>query len=356
MLLSSSAEHIDPICRSILGGIRTESEVVLTSAALLALVSTDFPSSDPILYPEEQFLTLDSLLTAACERIAPLLPDIDETGLTVVENVGLYVQAFLGERAALSQLFQKSEEVLGRDIVKKSTSEMSERAMKQKHKGIVKTLLKEIPKNKKPSLTIVVGPFAGGKSELIESELVNNESLIIDLDVIRQLLMPEYDPTNQDHVARVREESWILSDLLLRSALESGRNVTVQTSLHRAKRWLNDKSLKYAKKHRIPVNIKMILRPYPDCIARNWHRERKAAPKDLFDSMNGMEVIIDLVKKFGKRMNVELYDFYPLLQRMNGISPKMFRAEYERLMKFAATRKNISIVNQGADLAVLTDA
>lgn len=333
-----------------------EWQVLFAATALLNLIRSKLPTTEPIQYLDEQEISLRSLHDASCDRLAPLLPDVKETGLDVEDHVRAYTYSFIGDTRGLANLVRKSEAALQRDKVHSSLDDADMHKMKARHRALVKQLLKEVPSSANPTLTIVAGPFSGGKSELIETLMKDKGKLVIDLDIIRQLLMDGYDPLNQDHVKKVREESWLISDLLLKTALKKRKSVVIQTALHRKKRWINDKSLEYARQHNIPIDVKMILRPISDCILRNWHRDRKVVLKDLLDSMNGMSVVIDLVKKFGNNISVELFDFYPLLKNRQGIIPRLFRDQYERLIKFTGTRKNIKIIDQLSDLAVLTGA
>jgi hypothetical protein len=348
----------------------SESEMLMTCTALLNLVRGELPTVRPRKFLDDRPAHFDELINEAGDRLEPLTPIGKSSGLNAIEYVHAYISAFTGNRKALNNIIRRSEMRMRRDkVVSSIESRQEKRKMKFGHKRIIKELLEDIPISSNPTLTIVAGPFAGGKTEIIERLLKNEKSLIIDLDVIRQLLMEGYDPTDQAHVQRVRKESWIVSDMLLKKALKTGRSVIIQSALHRKERWINDEALLYAKRNGIPVKIEMILRPITDCIIRNLHRDRKTALKDLLESMNGMSVIIDLMRKFGKPSKEEdqkpfedrmfttvLLDFHPLVKKEQVFLPKMFRDLYEKLIKFASNHPNMRIVDMEKDLSVLVNA
>lgn len=274
-------------------------------------------------------------------------------GMSTSEYYMAY-NAFHIESGAIfvDRLVNQTEERLNLESVTPTTSLLTVDEVAKKHARIIEQLLEKVPvAGNKQKLIIVSGPFAGGKSETIHSKLDLEGVLEIDLDVLRGLLMNGYDPTNQKDIQRVRGESWILSDIILRTALETGRSVVIQTALHRESRWLNDPNLIFASENHIDMEIYTVLRPIADCLARNVRRSgRTVSLKDLVQSINGMAVLPKLIEKFQNTRKVTLMDYYPLVEARSGTN-FFGKKMYNDLMTYAKAKK-MHIEEQDVDIQI----
>jgi predicted kinase len=248
---------------------------------------------------------------------------------------------------------------MNRKRVKPSLSTEDPTAMAVRHREIIDALTKDIPPAKEvgqqQKVLIIAGPFAGGKSEILEHMDTKN-MVVIDLDVIRKMLSKDYDPTNQQDIQREREESWKVSDLLAIESIKQGKSIVMQTALHRRSRWLKDPTITFANENNIPIEICMILRPVTDCINRNIHRDRSVTMADQFESMNGMDVLIKFVQKYKMVKSVSLIDFYPLIKNTHLLSPIAFQYQYMKLLEYANGRPELFKIHTSInDLAILPE-
>ncbi len=284
------------------------------------------------------------LIDLASKKLTRYANNAGHIGLDLNEYIDLMVASIVGDQATIANVISKSEQRMHRDNVIESVFETSAKELYEKHMSIVKMLLKGVKKSRHQKLTILAGPYAAGKTEVFENRFnTYKDQVSIDLDKIRELLMVGYDPTSQEDIQKVRVESWMVSDLLLKTALKHKYSCIIQTSLHRKSRWIDDPSVRYAKKNGIPIEVHMLLRPVTDCLDRNMNRDRSAAIRDLMDSMHGAATLIDFVKKFGKGVRVHLIDYYPLIEREQHILPVAFRDEYLSLLSYALRRKDVFV-------------
>ena len=274
------------------------------------------------------------------------------------EHVTIMADSFAGQMRSVKLRIKRSEKKLGLKKKKNNPKDSEIKTPTKRHLEIVSEYLKDIPTAKEggnqQKILIIAGPIGSGKTELLR-QLKPKNMVNIDLDVIRGKLDPNYNQANQHDIQRVQEESWFVSDLILMKALEEGKSVIIQTPLHRRSRWMNDERLLYAKKQSIPIEINMILRPWPDCFNRNIHRQsRSATLKDTYKSMNGMSVLIELVQKFGNITKVNLVNFYPMFKQMQILNSEAFSDQYLKLMAYAAKRSDIfSVYKKSTDLHIL---
>lgn len=308
---------------------------------------------------EDNNLTASELFDSAEQRYSPYADKFKAIGITPRDHVVMYSEAFAGNLRPVKEILEKSEKKMDRKQVKASLATENPVEMQARHARIVHELIKNVPAASEigieQKIIIVAGPFAGGKSEILKHKDLSN-LVVIDLDIIRRMLSADYDPVDQRDIQRVREESWKLSDLLAMEALKQGKSVLMQTALHRRKRWLNDPCVNYAKERDIKIEIDMILRPVTECMNRNITRTRSTTMKDLYQSMNGMDVLIKFVQKFGNVSSVNLIDFYPMLKETQSFSPLAFEYQYRKLIQYAKRRPEIfNIYTRKSELEIYPD-
>ncbi|MBT4124232.1 MAG: hypothetical protein HOA85_01720 [Candidatus Pacebacteria bacterium] len=258
-------------------------------------------------------------------------------GLTMSQYLILYQASYQEDGLSIiEEIIDESEDLIERDEVIPTLLEVDREELINKHERIVEKILEKVSVSENQKVNIIAGPFAAGKTEVVRTRLDDEDRLEIDLDEIREMLLEDYDAEDQKDIQKVREESWMLSDLLFKTALETGRSVLIQTALHRKERWMNDKNINLAEELAIPIEIYMILRPFSDCLVRNMCREgRSVAIKDQYESMDGMSVLVDFIKRFQNIKKVVFLDFFPLLERETGRTCKISQKKYEALMNYA---------------------
>lgn len=313
---------------------------------------------------------LDTLLAGM--RTETSLWQINKTISTVAQradeklsSVAMGVLDYFSAYAALhnpnanilvKQMIDKTEAKLNLASIQTTMESMNPIDIEQKHSKIIKEILSEVPVAKKghQKLVIVGGPFAGGKSETVHSKLDMSGILEIDLDILRGRLMTGYDQSSQQDIQMVREESWLLSDILLNKALATGRSVVIQTALHREKRWLTDINLNFAAKQGINMEIYMVLRPISDCLARNVKRNgRTVTFRDLIESTNGMAVLPKVIETFKNTQKVVLLDYFPLIDSTTGVKCVFARKEYNDLINYAELKRaKMHVQRQHVDIHV----
>lgn len=334
-------------------------KVLLYYAFALLLLTKEVPGHVKKKLDNEDLSILVNNLTAlAINQVAKRKQKLQDIGTSPKKYVKIFTNAYAGQMRPVKMAIKESEKKL--DLKKKkNNSKGSEiKTPTKRHLEIVSEYLKDIPSAKEvgnqQKILIVAGPIGSGKTELLK-QLKPKNMVNIDLDVIRGKLDPDYNQANQHDIQRVREESWFVSDLILMRALEEGKSVIIQTPLHRRSRWMNDERLLYAKKQGIPIEINMILRPWPDCLSRNINRQsRSATLKDSYKSMNGMSVLVELVQKFGNITKVNLVNFYPMFKQTQILNSEAFFDQYLKLISYAAKRPDIfSIYKKSTDLQIL---
>lgn len=294
------------------------------------------------------------------QTISGVAKRADDKLQTVAMGVLDYFAAYNAFHSKNAEVFaghlvEKTEAKLNLDSVPTTLETRDPKEVEKKHIAIIDEILGEIPVSKKGNqrLIIVAGPFAGGKSETVHSKLDTRDVLEIDLDVLRGRLMTGYDQSNQKDIQKVREESWVLSDILLKKALQTGRSVIIQTALHRQDRWLNDANLIYANQNHINMDIYMVLRPVADCLARNVKRNgRTVSFKDLTESVYGMSVLPKVIEKFKNTNKVVLLDYFPLIESTTGLKCEYGRGQYEKLIKYAEKQQAMHVQRQHVDIHV----
>lgn len=272
---------------------------------------------------------------------------VDEKLETVAMSVPDYFSAYSafhkpGGDVLVNQMVEATERKLNLSSVVSTLATQTEEEVGKKHAGIINKILSRVrstrPKDQR--LVIVSGPFAAGKSETVHSRFDLGNVLEIDLDILRGMLMEGYDQSSQEDIQRVRGESWVLSDLLLRRALESGRSVLIQSALHRD-RWLTDANLNFAQSKGIGMDIYMVLRPVSDCLVRNVKRSgRTVSFKDLTQSIGGMKMLPKIIEKYDNTQKVVLLDYYPLVQEGTGMICEFGNEDYVNLLDYAKRKQN----------------
>jgi len=339
---------------------KKDSLSLLKVAAYINIIQNHIPGLPTITDHDDRAVGETELFKTATLRMTRYAKNLNDIGLNATEHVELYSASFSGDMRTAKKLIKKSEKRIGRSRVKHSWSPDEAELHHAKHKKLVENLLQGIPRAKDvcetQKILILAGPYASGKTEVFTKAFENNNMLSIDLDLIRKLLKDDYNSENQLHIEQVRRESWIVSDLLAKEALRRGISIIMQSALHRKSNWMNDETLRYAKENNIPIEINMILRPVTECMTRNLNRPRSVAMKDLYTSMNGVNVLIKLVQKYGNIAKVRLIDFYPLLRSQQMLSPKAFKYYYEKLIAYAKKKPEIfSIEIPDKDLEVHQD-
>lgn len=325
--------------------LKREKVLVYHAFALLSLTREVPKHVKEELGTDDLPILVKRLTALAITQTAKRGKKLKTIGTSPEKYVETFTSAYAGQMRPVKIAIEKSEKKLG--LKKKINIQKSREPITptERQLEIVSEYTKdispakEVGKNQK--ILVIAGPIGSGKTEILKQE-DTKDMVLIDLDIIRSQLDPTYDQTNQRDIRRLQEESWFISDLILMKALEEGKSVVIQTPLHRRKRWMNDERLLYAKRHGIPIEIKMILRPFTDCLERNLRRSRSATLRDSFKSMNGMSVLIELVQKFGNISNVELHDFYHLKRQSQLLNSVAFYDQYLKLMSYAAKRNLMS--------------
>jgi len=325
--------------------LKREKVLLYTAFALLSLTRGVPRHVKKVLDTNDLPILVNSLTAIAIAEATRFEQKFRTIGTSPKNYVGIFTNAYAGLMRPVKRAIKESEKKLG--LKKKKNIQTSRELITPTERQLeiiseyTKDIspAKEVGKNQK--ILIIAGPIGSGKTEILKQE-DTKDMVLIDLDIIRSKLDPSYDQTNQRDIRRLQEESWFVSDLILMKALKEGKSVVIQTPLHRRKRWMNDERLLYAKRHEIPIEIKMILRPFTDCIERNLRRSRSASLRDSYKSMNGMSVLIELVQKFGNISNVELHDFYPLKRESQLLNSVAFYDQYLKLMSYAAKRNLMS--------------
>lgn len=343
------------------GGRKSEAIELARSLALILYVNHGSRHAQQLTTANDSVIHRDVLPQLAIARTSKHKDKLVSIGLTPQSHVEIFSEAFLGNLKSVKRIAKAASRRLNNKNYVASKSNEDVDVRNARHKRIVENLLKETPTAKElgvqQRIVMVTGPMASGKSETYKNSLQSKEFVMVDLDEIRKYLMINYDPSNQNDIQRVREESWQVSDLLVMEALKQGKSVLMQTPFHRRSRWLKDKNIIYARDNHIPVEIYMILRPMHDCISRNIDRDKRSTSmKDLLASMNGMAVLMKFVKKFANVSKVTLIDFWPLLERVQHLSPKLHKAQYQKLRKYAELRSDIFVVEeQDSELEILPE-
>ncbi len=284
----------------------------------------------------------------------------DEKLATVAMGVSDYFAAYRALHSPwadgyVESLIAQTEARLNLSAVQPTVVLESMEKIEKKHSKLLGEILEEVPVAKKgeQKFIVVSGPFAAGKSETVHSRLDTNGVLEIDLDILRGRLLRGYDQTDQKDIQKIRTESWVFSDVLLKKALETGRSVLIQSALHR-ERWLNDVNFAYASKNKISLNIYMVLRPLSDCLVRNVKRGgRTVTFKDLAESTGGMRLLPRMLQKFGSSSHVVLMDYYPLIEASTGLSCVFGRKDYNELIDFAKSKSGgMKVEPQPVDITI----
>lgn len=324
--------------------LKREKVLLYTAFALLSLTREVPKHVKKELDTKDLSILVNSLKAIAIVEATRFERKFKTIGTSPKKYVEIFANAYAGQMRPVKMAIKESEKKLGLKKKKNIQTNREPITPTERQLEIISEYTKDIPPakevRKNQKILIIAGPIGSGKTELLR-QINPKDMVIIDLDVIRGKLDSKYNQTNQHDIRRLQEESWFVSDLILMKALEEGKSVVIQTPLHRRSRWMNDKRLLYAKKHGIPIEIRMILRPFTDCIERNLQRSRSATLRDAYKSMNGMSVLIELVQKFGNISNVELHDFYSLKRESQLLNSVAFYDQYHKLMSYAAKRPKI---------------
>ena len=337
---------------------------------LLSLAITPHPSTPISPGCGDLAISLDELRGCAESRVDSYKDHLESIGITSMEFVQLYLDIANGDTAAMSQTISHTETKMGKkpntttNLEQKKTFEPSSR-----HLEIIQKLLDQGRDNifeysdgekiypaKTQEIVIIAGPIASGKTEIYEKLYRDTGYVVIDLDIVRQMLTDTDNP-DQKTVDSIRTETWHVSDLLLKMALEQGKSVVMQSPMHRIDRWKIDPNMIFAREKAIPIKIHMVLRPILDCLIRNLSRTRSAAIGDLVASMAGMELIYEFINTFKNITEVNFVDFYPYVKSNTGFLPVMYQTAYEKIHRLikskpGSCRPTINIYIRRSDLAV----
>lgn len=341
----------------------TQEQIDLAEVAvtLLAMPTDQRTFLSDLIVSDVTAETWNSVGKIVGESISHTEDKLATIGLTMSQYIALYKASHEEEgQKIIEEIIAMSEDVIKRDEVIATVSVEDKKKLFKKHTQIVDQILKEIPtakeQDREQKIEIIAGPFAAGKTEVVRTRLEAKGFLEIDLDDIRGMLMKDYNPESQADVQRVREESWMVSDLLFRKALETGRSVRIQTALHREERWLTDQNIILSQNMKIPIELYMVARPFSDCLVRNMVREgRSVALLDQLQSIHGMAVLTKFIKRFDNVRKVVILDFYPLIEKQTGMKCVVGRRMYEEMMHYAKNEAKIDmeVREQAFDIEVI---
>lgn len=344
-------------------GTPKEQSILMQAVILLGIVQDSTLPIDPHNECGDKVgITLKDLRRCATMKIQQHFGgNLESIGMKAPDYMAANEALWHGQRKKLDKITRKSERKVKRKPISSQQKDRKRLDLStEKYQKILNFYLGEKPEGRivipAPSQKIYIfgGATGAGKTELIKKMLSQVDAVNIDLDVIRELLMPNYDPTNQKHIALVREESWAISDEIFMEALRRGKSVIIQSSLHRRDRWIEDPGLQFAKNNNIPIHVEMILQTSVECTWRNLHRDRSVILGDLLDSMGGMNVIDDLVQEYPNIAHVNIRDFYQLFKSKYGFLPKTHLEQYQSLMKKAKVKSNIyTIIRERKALEVV---
>lgn len=334
--------------------------------------------------PKERRNVLDDVIHSRwnevhIDYVRQIVRDAHTFSIHSLHRVGLTPSLYLdtiagmvsGDTARLSEIIAFSESVMNRGKSPNIHSEAKfqpvyDTALMAKHQTIIEGLLGKVQPSENPSIIILVGPPGCGKTEVFKQEKDCQPGIAvnIDIDEIRKLLSPGFNPKEQKDVEQLREEAWRLADNLMAQCISTKRTMVLQTSLSRDQFWLQNAVLHDAiDTQGFNIRVKVIMRDIHDSFRRAMLRGmpmdansdvegRMVALGDFMDAVKGYDVVERFVREYGA--NLELHDYLQYSQgktkMKSAIGAKTFR-RLEWLTKWSLTLR-ASVVEKKADVPI----
>lgn len=250
--------------------------------------------------------------------------------------------------AHLRRIIAHSESEMNRKKSAKTSQEAAfqpiyDEALMKKHQPLIESLLAEVPPSEKPTMILLVGPPGCGKTEVfkLEKDCQPGRAVNIDIDEIRKLLRPHFNPKNQIEVEELREEAWRFADNLLAQCIATKRSMVLQTSLARREFWLHNTVLHDAiDTKQFSMRVKVIMRDIHDSFRRAMLRGmpmdrendlegRMVALGDFMEATDGYKVVQQFVREY--KAKLELHDYQQYAQGKTRLKSKIRAREFKKL-------------------------
>lgn len=290
------------------------------------------------------------------EYIQRIVQEAHELSVESLKRIGLTPELYMETIASmvsnnvshLRRIIAESEKKMNRKKSAKTTQEAAfqpvyDPVLMEKHQPLIDSILNSVEPTEKPNIIILVGPPGCGKTEVFkqEKDCQPGQAVNIDIDEIRKLLSPVFDPKDQALVEQYREEAWRFADNLLAQCIATKRSVVLQTSLARKEFWLHNSLLHEAiDQKQFSMRVKVIMRDIHDSFRRAMLRGmpmdrendlegRMVALGDFMEATEGYKVVRKFVREY--KAKLELHDYQQLSQGKTRLKSKVRERDFKKL-------------------------